>query len=160
MNLKKIGKVFTSKFVGTGPSSSGKRIYRAAVSQRLRNTGVELYLYSPYGPYGLYRASVPVQRCTLPYLYRCIVTRKNAVLIYLAVEVWNYAYFILCLVVTYHLSFTALLWWLGISRYEGGRCPFDFFPFSSSVYPLSVTLNQTAQIIGRSMKDKAVSLVD
>jgi hypothetical protein len=22
---------------------------------------VELYLYSPYGPYGLYRASVPVQ---------------------------------------------------------------------------------------------------
>ena len=27
-----------------------------------------LYLYSPYGPYGLYRASVPVQRCTLPLL--------------------------------------------------------------------------------------------
>ena len=25
-----------------------------------------LHLYSPYGPYGLYRASVPVQRCTLP----------------------------------------------------------------------------------------------
>jgi len=24
-----------------------------------------LFLYSPYGPYGLYRASVPVQRCTL-----------------------------------------------------------------------------------------------
>jgi len=29
---------------------------------------VELYLYSPYGPYGLYRASVPVQGCTLRYL--------------------------------------------------------------------------------------------
>ena len=28
---------------------------------------VELYLYSPYGPYGLYRASVPVQGCTLLY---------------------------------------------------------------------------------------------
>jgi len=28
---------------------------------------VELYLYSPYGPYGLYRASVPIQGCTLPY---------------------------------------------------------------------------------------------
>ena len=26
---------------------------------------VELYLYSAYGPYGLYRASVPVQGCTL-----------------------------------------------------------------------------------------------
>jgi hypothetical protein len=35
--LKKIGKVFTSKFVGTGPSSYEKRIYRAAVLQRLRN---------------------------------------------------------------------------------------------------------------------------
>jgi hypothetical protein len=28
---------------------------------------VELYLYSSYGPNGLYRASVPVQWCTLPY---------------------------------------------------------------------------------------------
>jgi len=28
---------------------------------------VELYLYSPYGAYGLYRASVPVQGCTLLY---------------------------------------------------------------------------------------------
>ena len=41
MNLKKFGKVFTSKFVGTGPSSYEKRIYRAAVSQRLRNTDVD-----------------------------------------------------------------------------------------------------------------------
>jgi len=39
--LKKNGKVFTSKFVGTGPSSYEKRIYWAAVSQRLRNTGLE-----------------------------------------------------------------------------------------------------------------------
>ena len=38
MNLKKWkGKVITSKYVGTGPSSYDKRIYRAAVSQRLRN---------------------------------------------------------------------------------------------------------------------------
>ena len=30
---------------------------------------VELYFYTPYGPYGLYRASLPVQGCslTLPY---------------------------------------------------------------------------------------------
>ena len=40
MNFKKNGKVFTSKFVGTGPSSYKKRIYRAAVSQRLRNTAL------------------------------------------------------------------------------------------------------------------------
>jgi len=38
--LKKNGKVFTSKSVGTGPSSCEKRIYRPAVSQRLRNTGL------------------------------------------------------------------------------------------------------------------------
>jgi len=40
MNLKN-GKVFTSKFVGTGPSSNEKRIYRSAVSQRLRNTAID-----------------------------------------------------------------------------------------------------------------------
>ena len=31
--------------------------------------GVELYLHSPCGPYGMYRASVPVQGCTLPFTY-------------------------------------------------------------------------------------------
>jgi len=30
---------------------------------------VKLYLHSPYGPYGLYRASVPVQGCTLLYFH-------------------------------------------------------------------------------------------
>ena len=42
MNLKKNGKLFTSKFVGTGPSSYKRRIYHAAVSQRLRNTEVDV----------------------------------------------------------------------------------------------------------------------
>ena len=37
MNLKN-GKVYMSKFVGTGPSSYEKRIYQAAVSRKLRNT--------------------------------------------------------------------------------------------------------------------------
>jgi hypothetical protein len=31
---------------------------------------VELYLYSPYGPYGLYSASVPAQGCILPTPFR------------------------------------------------------------------------------------------
>jgi hypothetical protein len=39
--LKKIGKVFASKFVGTGLSSYEKRIYRTAVSQKLRNTNLK-----------------------------------------------------------------------------------------------------------------------
>ena len=38
--LKKIGKVFTSKSVGTVASSYKKRTYPAAVSQRLRNTAI------------------------------------------------------------------------------------------------------------------------
>ena len=37
---------------------------------------VELYLHSPYGPYGLYIASVPVQGCSLllllPYYYNTL----------------------------------------------------------------------------------------
>jgi hypothetical protein len=41
MNLKN-GKVFTSKFVGTGSLSYKKRIYRASVSQRLRNTALNV----------------------------------------------------------------------------------------------------------------------
>ena len=40
MNLKN-GKVFTSKFIGTGPSSYEKRICRAAVSQRFRNAAAD-----------------------------------------------------------------------------------------------------------------------
>ena len=36
--IKKNGKVFTTKFVGTGPSSYEKRINRVAVLQILRNT--------------------------------------------------------------------------------------------------------------------------
>ena len=43
---------------------------------------VELYLYSPYGSYGLYRASVPVQRCTVPFT-----------LLLLILFVWRYILF-------------------------------------------------------------------
>jgi hypothetical protein len=39
---KKKGKIFTSKFVENGPSSYEKIIYWAAVSQRLRNTALEM----------------------------------------------------------------------------------------------------------------------
>jgi len=42
MHLQKFRKVFTSKFLRTGPLSYKKRIYRAAVSQRLRNTTLQL----------------------------------------------------------------------------------------------------------------------
>jgi len=44
MNLK----VFTSKFVGTGPLSNKKIIYRATVSQRLRNTELDHVVVENY----------------------------------------------------------------------------------------------------------------
>ena len=40
---------------------------------------VELYLYSPYGPYGLYRASVPVQGCTLPFFNKKFPIRDKCI---------------------------------------------------------------------------------
>ena len=52
--LKKIVKVFTSKFVATGSSSYKKRIYRAAVSHRFRNTVLE----APFQPLPKSRATV------------------------------------------------------------------------------------------------------
>jgi hypothetical protein len=41
--------------------------------QSLSACTVQLYLYSPYWPYGLYKASVPVQGCTLTFLLITIV---------------------------------------------------------------------------------------
>ena len=53
---------------------------------------VELYLYSPYGPYGLYRASVPVQGWPLPLRFTIwrktsmkpddIISRRNFILLF------------------------------------------------------------------------------
>jgi len=55
--------------MGTGSFSGGKeRPERDAdpspPSSDVGHETVELYLYSLYGPYGLHRASVPVQGCT------------------------------------------------------------------------------------------------
>jgi len=54
---------FTSTYTSTPPMGRTA----CTQSQCLYNGALylHLYLYSPYGPHGLYRASVPVQRCTL-----------------------------------------------------------------------------------------------
>ena len=62
--------------MGTGSFSGGKErpVRDADPSPRFSVVGrerVELYLYSPYGPYGLYRASVPVQGWPLPLCSAC-----------------------------------------------------------------------------------------
>jgi len=53
MNLKKIGKIVTSKSVGTGTSFYKKRMYLAAVSQRLRNTDLHHLLHCLFPPYNI-----------------------------------------------------------------------------------------------------------
>ena len=52
-----------------GPPSllyNGYRVFPGGKDQPGRQEREELYLYFPHGPYGLYRASVPVQGCNLP----------------------------------------------------------------------------------------------
>jgi hypothetical protein len=44
---------------------------------------VELYLNPPYGPYGLYRASVSVQGCNLPFTLLLLNKRPSNTTIYL-----------------------------------------------------------------------------
>jgi hypothetical protein len=48
-----------------GKERSGSDADPSPTSSAVGHERVELYLYSSYGPYGLYRASVPVKGCTL-----------------------------------------------------------------------------------------------
>jgi hypothetical protein len=52
-----------------GKERPGRDADPSPTSSAAGHEKVELYLYSPYGPYGLYRASVPVQGCTLPFTF-------------------------------------------------------------------------------------------
>ena len=54
----------TKSFPGV-KSGQGVRLTPHPHSSAVGHERVELYLYNLYGPYGLYRASVPVQGCTL-----------------------------------------------------------------------------------------------
>ena len=51
-----------------GKERPGRDADPSPPSRAVGHERVELYLYSPYGPYGLYRASVPVQGWPLPLL--------------------------------------------------------------------------------------------
>ena len=52
-----------------GKERPGRDADPSPPSSAVGHERVELYLCSPYGPYGLYRASVPVQGCTVPLPY-------------------------------------------------------------------------------------------
>ena len=53
-------------FLG-GKERPGRDTDPSPPSSAVGHERVELYLYSPYGPYGLYRALVPVQGCTFTF---------------------------------------------------------------------------------------------
>jgi len=59
-----------------GKERPGRDADPSPPSSAVGHERVELYLYSPCGLYGLYRASVPVQGCTLPLplLYLLVVS--------------------------------------------------------------------------------------
>jgi len=52
-----------------GKERPGRDADPSPPSSAVGHERIELYLYSPYGPYGLYRASVPVQRVTFTVLF-------------------------------------------------------------------------------------------
>jgi hypothetical protein len=58
-------------FLG-GKERPGRDADPSPFSSAVGHERVELYLYSPYRPCGLYRASVPVQGCPLPLLWEAI----------------------------------------------------------------------------------------
>ena len=71
--------------MSTGPfpgvkKQSGSEADPSPPSSAAGHERVELYLYSPYGPYGLYRASVPVQGCTLPFTHYYIIFTETFLL--------------------------------------------------------------------------------
>jgi len=63
-----------------GKERPGRDADHSHPSSAVGHERVELYLYSLYGPYGLYRASAPVQECTLPFIGVCSVHGSNRAL--------------------------------------------------------------------------------
>ena len=67
----------TGSLPGGGKELPGRDADPSLTSSAVGHERVELYLYSPYEPYGLYRASVPVQGYTLPLpLHQIDVTHR------------------------------------------------------------------------------------
>jgi len=56
---------------------SGQKVESLSVKLMVHIVTTGLYFYSPYGPYGLYRASVAVQGFTLPFYLFCPFWLKN-----------------------------------------------------------------------------------
>ena len=79
---------------------------------------VELYLYSPYGPYGLYRASVPVQRCTLPYIKAIPLLPLWAVRPVQSLSACTRVHFTLPL-----FSYQEISWWYGTQIFHTASKP-------------------------------------
>ena len=86
--------------------------------QSLSACTLQLYLYSPYRPYSLYRASVPLIGCTLPflpYLNFIAITKPEMILS-------NPTYVFLNLVLFFPSSFCKQFLKIAISHYQFHVC--------------------------------------
>jgi len=61
-----------------GKERPGRDADTSPPSSAIGHERVEVYIYCPYGPYGLYRASVHVQRCTLPDYFHKVCAKEKA----------------------------------------------------------------------------------
>jgi len=68
-----MGARFSAPVQTGGKERPGRDADPSHPSSAVGHERVELYLCSFYGPYGLYRASVPVQGCTLPIIIIIII---------------------------------------------------------------------------------------
>jgi hypothetical protein len=115
MNLNNFGKVFTSKSVGTGPSSYKKRIYWAAFSQRLRNTALGDLTMSKLSH------TARLIDCQRPIL---VVSKKNVIYSFTFRLGLN-----VCLCQAFALSLYVTLWILHVSHVFQGSAQQTVLPF-------------------------------
>jgi len=67
------------RFFPGGKERLGRDADPSPPSSAVGHERVELYLCSPCGPYSLYRASAPVQGCTLPFTLYVYVSNQTGI---------------------------------------------------------------------------------
>jgi hypothetical protein len=79
-----------------GKERPGRNPDPSPLSSAVGHERVELNLYSPYGPYSLYRASVPVQRSTLPFFLDLPIQRDSGGIVNILIVVIKNVHMNIC----------------------------------------------------------------